>query len=185
MGDGDGELICAGCKANAPHFRSGISCWLHTGTGRDIILALKYRNADFLKKDIGVLLKNNNPEICEFASDSSLVPVPIHYFRRVKRGYNQAEVIAQAIAKISSGSVVVNALKSKNKKSQTKLKSGERLLNVKNMFECSAESDGMAKSRRVVLVDDVSTTGATVRECCRVLYGAGFENLHVLTLARG
>jgi ComF family protein len=189
MGDGEvtgqEKLVCSECKANPPHFKSGMSCWLHKGVGRDIVLTLKYRNADFLKNDIATLLKNYCGEVCEFAENSLLVPVPIHYFRRVRRGYNQTEIIAHAIAKIVDSATVINILRSKNKKSQTKLKRDERLINTKDMFEYAANSNDIPQDSKIVVIDDVSTTGATVNECCRVLRGAGFNNLHVLTLSYG
>jgi ComF family protein len=189
MGDmevsGDEKPICAECKANPPCFKSGMSCWLHKGVGRDIILTLKYRNADFLKNDIATLLKRYCGEVCEFVENSLLVPVPTPYFRRVKRGYNQAEVIAYAVAKIVNNASVVNMLRSKGKQSQTKLKRDERLVNAKGVFECSVGSEGVPQDSRIVIVDDVSTTGATVNECCRILQEAGFDNLHVLTLSYG
>jgi predicted amidophosphoribosyltransferase len=163
MGDaeiiGGENSICAECKANPPCFKSGMSCWLHKGVGRDIILTLKYRNADFLKNDIATLLKYYCDKVCEFAKNSLLVPVPTSYFRWVKRGYNQAEVIAYAVAKIIDNARVVNMLRSKIKKSQTKLKRNERLLNAKGMFECSAGSEGVPSDSKIVIVDDVSTTG--------------------------
>jgi ComF family protein len=189
MGDAEevqGEiLVCTECKALLPAFKTGISCWLYDGVGRDIILALKYRQADFLKNDIASLLQDHCAKVIEFTENSIVVPVPTHYFRRLGRGYNQAEVIARAVAKISPGTTVISILKSKHKKSQTKLKKAERLLNIKNMFECAPASDSVAKNSRIVLVDDVITTGATLRECCTILQRAGFNNLHVLTLAYG
>ncbi|MDR2432140.1 MAG: hypothetical protein LBD34_00060 [Puniceicoccales bacterium] len=189
MGDtemsGEEKPICAECKANPPYFKSGMSCWLHKGVGRDIILTIKYRNADFLKNDIATLLKRYCGEVCEFVENSLLVPVPTPYFRRIKRGYNQAEVIAYAVAKIVNNASVVNMLRSKNKKSQTKLKRDDRLLNIKGMIECSTDSENILPDSRIVIVDDVSTTGTTVNECCRILQGAGFSNLHVLTLSYG
>jgi ComF family protein len=162
-----------------------MSCWRYSGVGRDIVLALKYRNADFLVNDLAHLIRTNCQEVCSFAANSVLVPVPIHYFRRVKRGYNQAEVIARAVSKIASGSGVVNALTGKNKVSQAGLRRTERLINVKNTFQCSGASGTIAKDARVIVVDDVATTGATARECCRVLRMAGFVDLHVLMLSYG
>jgi ComF family protein len=189
MGDGevaDGEiLICDKCKANPPNFKRGMSCWLHKGVGRDIVLTLKYRNAEFLRRDISQLLKNHRAEVCTFVENSLLVPVPMHYFRRVRRGYNQSEVIANAIAKIASGVMVANMLRSRHKKPQTELKQSERWGNVENMFECRSEINNFERGSKIVLVDDVITTGATVRECCKVLRNAGFMDLHVLTLSHG
>lgn len=179
------DLICDECKLNPPSFRRGISCWLHRGVGRDIILSLKYRNADFLRDDLANLIKSLRREVSEFASDSLLVPVPMHYFRRIRRGYNQSDVIAEAIAKITNGSTIVNMLKSKHKKSQTQLGREERLTNVRGAFECTSAADSVEKNSRIVLVDDVFTTGATARECCLALQSAGFTNLYVLTLAIG
>jgi ComF family protein len=168
-----------------PHFKYCLSCWVHSGIGREIILALKYRNADFLKNDIVKLLEDNCKEACELIQNSILVPVPMHYFRRVQRGYNQARVICDAILKIAGGSKIVDMLSSRHKKPQTSLGAKERLLNIKNVFECAAVSRSIPKDSKIVLVDDVFTTGATARECCRVLHTNGFENLYVLTLSRG
>ncbi|MDR1595471.1 MAG: double zinc ribbon domain-containing protein [Puniceicoccales bacterium] len=180
---GDEGLLCDKCKSSMPCFKSYMACWSHNGIGRSIVLALKYGSADFLKNDIVALLENNCSEVCQFASNSVLVPVPMHYFRRVGRGYNQAEVICEAILKIANESTIVSMLTSRRKKSQTKLAGRDRLLNIKNVFECS--SVGVAKNSRIVLVDDVFTTGATARECCHVLHDAGFDDLHVLTLSHG
>jgi ComF family protein len=189
MGDmedaGTGELVCLECKKNMPKFKSGMSCWTHRGIGRDIILTLKYCNADFLKNDIATLLRNHCPGTGPFAANSVLVPVPMCYFRRVGRGYNQSEIIANAIAKIAPNTTVVNMLKSRHKRAQTGLNREGRLANVKNAFRCSSTSANVPKGSRIVLVDDVTTTGATIRGCCEVLHGAGFENLHVLTLSYG
>jgi ComF family protein len=184
--DAKGEkLVCSECRECPPPFKSGMACWLYKGVGRDIILTLKYRHADFLQNDIANLLKNHWPSVREFTENSILVPVPTHYFRRLGRGYNQTEVISNAIVKITSGAKVVSMLRSKHKKSQTKLKKAERLLNIKNMFEYSSAGSISDKNLRIVVVDDILTTGATLRECCTVLQRAGFNNLHVLTLAYG
>jgi predicted amidophosphoribosyltransferase len=109
----------------------------------------------------------------------------MHYFRRVKRGYNQSEVIAGAIAKVSEGATIAKILASKGMRSQTGLMRAERLVNVGDMFEFVEESRAISRDSRVVLIDDVFTTGATARECCKVLRLAGFTDLHVLTLAHG
>jgi ComF family protein len=182
---GETPPVCDTCKAETPSFRSCMSCWLHRGVGREIVLALKYRQADFLKNDIARLLESNCQDACRFADNAILVPVPINYLRRLGRGYNQTTVIAQAVAKVTDGTEVVNMLSSKPRKSQTKLARNERLLNVKNTFECLPGISSIPKDSRIVLVDDVQTSGATADECCRVLRGVGFENLHVWTLSYG
>ena len=177
--------ICARCKGRKPYFNELRSCWSYKGFGRELILRLKYCNADYVKNDISKLLKDKCPKICEFASNSFLVPVPLHYFGFLVRGYNQAEIIANAVKVASNGSSVVKLLRSKYKKSQTSLKSCDRTKNVSDVFSCTSRCNKINKNSKIILIDDVSTTGATSQECCRVLRDAGFTNLNVLTLSCG
>ena len=165
------------------YFNELRSCWAYKGIGRELVLKLKYYNADYVKNDISKLLKNKCQEICTFTSNSFLVPVPLHYFGFLVRGYNQAEVIANAIKCASSRSSVVKLLRGRYKRSQTKLKSSDRTKNVSDAFLCTSLCDNIDKNSKIILIDDVSTTGATSRECCKVLRNAGFTNLNVLTLS--
>lgn len=103
-----------------------------------------------------------------FADADAIVPVPLHRARRRQRGYNQAEVIARAIAREMAGAkLVCKKLKRvKRTESQTRLQKGERYANVKSAFVAKA-FDPMPK--HVLLVDDVYTTGATLCACQRAL----------------
>ena len=181
--DDNSERICVNCKDREFYFNELRSCWAYKGIGRELVLKLKYYNADYVKNDISKLLKNKCQEICTFTSNSFLVPVPLHYFGFLVRGYNQAEVIANAIKCASSRSSVVKLLRGRYKRSQTKLKSSDRTKNVSDAFLCTSLCDNIDKNSKIILIDDVSTTGATSRECCKVLRNAGFTNLNVLTLS--
>lgn len=122
-----------------------------------------------------------NPEYLEAAF---LVPVPIYKSRQRKRGFNQAEVLAQYLSKLC-GIPVLNALiRLKNTKSQTKLTRKERKENILGAFALAKAAEGKIKKQAFILIDDVCTTGATLEECARVLKAAGAREVLALTALR-
>lgn len=179
------QAICSNCKNQPFPYLDRIACWLHTGIGRNIILALKYHKADFLQRDITRLICDFRQDIVEFVRDAVIVPVPVSYLRYLQRGYNQAMVIARAICRATYGSSVMKLLSSKYKRSQTFFNHDKRIKNVQGIFAANSLCQWISRDRRIILVDDVATTGATVIECCNVLKKLGFNDLHVLTLSYG
>jgi len=113
--------------------------------------------------------------------EASFVPVPLHRTRLVERGYNQAALLARALARSAGGRFVPRALERRNATSQqARLGKQERKANVESAFVArEAGTD-----RRAILVDDVVTTGATALACLRTLRQAGFEVLAIVALAR-
>lgn len=164
-------------------FHTGQVCWEHVGVGRALILALKYRSCPFIVKDIATLIMANRPDVINFLSDSILVPVPLSYRKHVARDYNQAALIAHELVKYARNSQVKNLLFAKNHPSQTSLSPNQRLFNAKNSFFARQVKENYNK--RVIVVDDVLTTGATVAACCSALFDHGFGNVGVLTLSHG
>ena len=123
----------------------------------------------------------NNPEFREAAF---LVPVPIHRSRQRKRGFNQAEVLANHLGKIC-GIPVLNALtRVKNTESQTKLNREERKQNILNAFVLVKGMENKIDKQALILIDDVCTTSATLEECARVLKEAGAREVLALTALR-
>jgi ComF family protein len=127
-----------------------------------------------------------NPSFREFLKDSVLVPVPLHPKRFKKRGFNQSQWIADAMEKEMGGSVrVIEALiRVRNTPTQTEFARVERKKNVKNAFALKTKNCLDAKNR-IVLIDDVYTTGATLDECAKALLDEGFQNVNVATLGHG
>jgi ComF family protein len=105
--------------------------------------------------------------------------VPLHPKKRRKRGFDQAELLAQRIAGLSGKPYITAIKRVRNTPSQTKLNATERKENMRGAFEAAKAVQG-----RVLLVDDVLTTGATVAECVVVLKAAGAQSVTVLTFAR-
>lgn len=113
----------------------------------------------------------------------AVVPVPLYWYRQNSRGFNQSSLIGQNVSD-SLGLAYYNALKRiRNTGSQVKLKGRERHQNIKNAF---AVSPGILMSEypNILLIDDVWTTGSTLRECCYVLKRAGAKRVWAMTLAR-
>lgn len=111
-----------------------------------------------------------------------LVPVPIHAVRRRERGYNQAEAIAAAIAPAVGVAVAAKALaRKRSTRSQTRLGRGDRRANLAGAFACPRPD--AVRGKRILLIDDVFTTGATTDQCAAVLLAAGAASVGVLALA--
>ena len=119
---------------------------------------------------------------CEgIGSGAGFVPVPLHRARLVERGYNQAALLASALAQSVGGAFLPRALERRHATSQqARLGRRQRAANVEEAFVARER----AHARPVILIDDVVTTGATALACLRTLRQAGFEVLAVVALAR-
>ncbi len=116
-----------------------------------------------------------------------IVAPPVHLFRRMRRGYNQAEWLARGFADgfHMGNHILSDAVKrKKNTKTQTKLDRAQRLKNPSGAFIPHKKRSDVLKDRSVLLVDDVVTTGATVAECSRALLAGGAREIRVLCLGR-
>lgn len=137
---------------------------------------------DFNKKLVKSLLKNFRFETGE--KFDYLVPVPLHFYRENWRGFNQAEEIALVVGKKMKGEMLI-VLKRKRKTRQQALilDRDEREKNVKGAFETKKVNRKKLKGKKILLVDDVFTSGADMRECTKVLKRAGVEMVWGLALA--
>ncbi len=112
-----------------------------------------------------------------------VVSVPLHTKKKRQRGFNQAEIIGQEIADVLEMEYVNDALvKNRSTPPQTSMTAEERKRNIRGVFSLKKKED--VKGRRVLLVDDVYTTGATLRECSQMLIRGGAREVRAFTLAR-
>jgi ComF family protein len=153
---------------------------LFEGPLRHAIHALKYRRLSAMAEPLGDLLAH----FWVHASDGAdaIVPVPLHDGRRRERGYNQAELLANRLSRRVGAPVRPNALRRLRATAvQMSLNASDRKLNVAGAFE---SADPAVRGKRVVVIDDVCTTGATLDACAAALLSAGAASVRGLALAR-
>jgi len=148
----------------------------YDGALRAIVHALKYEGRRSLARPLGRLMRERGADM--LAGAAWVVPVPLHASRRRHRGFNQAAEIAGHL----TIPVVLALTRTRATASQTDLPAEARHANVKNAFALRRRVD--VRGQLVVLVDDVSTTGATLDACARVLLEAGAREVRALTAAR-
>lgn len=118
----------------------------------------------------------------DFAGCDLILPVPLHRARYRERGFNQSEIVAEGISQVTGIPILKAILKrKKNTRDQTYLNAQQRAENVKDAFVMGRPE--MMESKKVILVDDVTTTGATLNECARMLHRAGAKMIFAATLA--
>jgi ComF family protein len=123
------------------------------------------------------------PDLREWASSFDLlIPVPVHATRRRERGYNQAEKIAREASRYLGLPVADTLARVRATGTQTKLNREQRGRNLENAFACRRPEE--VKGKRVLIVDDVFTTGATVGRCAELLRAAGAAEIGVLAIAK-
>jgi ComF family protein len=150
---------------------------------RALVHALKYGDRLDLAPTMGRWMANAGREL--IAGADALVPVPLHWRRLWARRFNQLALLAEIIAKTAGRPVAHAALKRvKATPQQVGLPKAERAVNVQGAFRVSADGKAEVAGRKLLLVDDVLTSGATVDACARALLRAGAANVDVLVFAR-
>lgn len=175
--------ICASCAQTAPPFDKARSALIYNDDSKSIILRFKHADQTHAVHSFTPWLMRAGHE---FMDDSEIiVPVPLHRYRLLKRRYNQAALIGHALARQTGISCIPDMLcRQRPTPSQGHLKFGERRKNVKNAFAVNPYHKQALKGRSVLLIDDVYTTGATIKECTKTLKKNGAGKVYVLTLAR-
>jgi ComF family protein len=178
------RAMCPACRRRPPGAVELTKCaGEYDGSLRAILHAFKYDGRRTLASPLGELLRGAAGDLLNDASCA--VPVPLHPWRRMHRGFNQAADLAAALPL-----PVVHALWRRRLTSpQTGLAAAARRRNVRGAFRLSpflrrAAIQSMIAGRIVVLVDDVRTTGATLDACAHVLRDAGAKEVRALTVAR-
>ncbi|MGQ9634297.1 MAG: ComF family protein [Bryobacteraceae bacterium] len=175
----DDEGVCALCRSGAQAFDAAYSFGAYDGALRDLIHLFKYARIRTLAKPLGDYLVSAFPLDQRF---DVIVPMPLHWRRLWQRGFNQADLLARELAR-RRGLPVVKAVRRKRfTASQAGLPHAARRRNVSGAFAPAGK--GVVQEKRILLVDDVLTTGATASACARTLKQAGARYVAVLALAR-
>ena len=176
--------LCGSCAVEPPAFDRARAALRYDEGARSLILAFKHADRTDSAPAFGRWLARAGAEL--LAGADLIAPVPLHRWRLLKRGYNQAAILARALARETALPLVPDLLQRRRAtRSQQGLSGQARLANVTaGAFRPHPWHRARIAGRKVVLVDDVMTTGATVGACAQVLRKAGAAGVDVLTLAR-
>lgn len=170
---------CALCRFGLRGFDAVYCYGAYEGTLRELIHLFKYGRIRTLALPLGERLASAIPWDQRF---DLIVPVPLHWRRRFQRGFNQAALLAASVARRYSAPVVAAVRRRRSTAAQAGLSNSKRRANVAGAFVVCRPRE--VAGRRILLVDDVMTTGATASACAAALKRAGARHVAVLTLAR-
>lgn len=177
---------CRWCPLLPPFVRSARSyCWIGAGTGKDIVHALKYDGWTRVADGMAERMSRTSfpPDVT--LERTALVPIPLSRARFRERGFNQTEIMARALSPLWQTPVWNDVLvRGSSTRSQTQLTPGERLGNVAGAFSVPANSRETIFGAHLILIDDVVTTGATLRAGAAALFAAGARTVSYMTFGR-
>lgn len=176
-----GDHICGKCLRQPPPFMCARAITYYEEPVRSLLHDLKYNFDTTVIQPLAKIAQNGDISVSD--SCDCVVPVPLHGKRLRSRGSNQALVLARLLFAHRQGIIVPDSLvKTRNTVSQTELDGAGRRRALRGAFAVKRPEN--IKDMAVCLVDDIYTTGTTVRECAKVLYSGGASSVVVLTFAR-
>lgn len=179
----DGGAHCYVCRHRKRSFRKARSAGIYDGVLKDALRQLKYRGRVSLAKPLGRFMADYWKDISIAESIDGVVAVPLHFWRMRRRGYNQAELLAQAFCRETRVPLVGKCLARKRiTPSQTELDQEMRFANVAGAF--AVINPELIKGKTILLIDDICTTGATLEACASALREGGAKAVFGLTVAR-
>jgi ComF family protein len=177
------DALCGACMRERPAFARARAAIVYDDASRPLILAFKHGDRTDAAPAFARWLARAGGELIDAAD--LIVPVPLHWMRLFRRRYNQAALLGGALAKLTHRPMRPDVLRRRRATpSQGRLGREARLRNVRGAFALARTGRARLEGRRVLLVDDVLTTGATVSACAEALLGGGASAVDVLTLAR-
>lgn len=174
--------FCYDCEREELCYEQGRSLWLHKLPVSSSIYAFKYKNRRIYGEIYGREMAKAFRKLIHLWQIDVIVPVPLHKKKQKKRGYNQAEILAKEIGFRVNIPVDVTLVKRKiNTIPQKEFSRKERKKNLKNAFEITKKIEG----KRVLIIDDIYTTGSTIDAISVLLKKAGVEKTYFLTISIG
>lgn len=171
---------CGACRERPPAFDRLLALWTYRPPLDAVIQGLKFRRLDYLGRHLALALADSLGEALD--GFDAIVPVPLHWRRRLARGYNQAERIASPLAARLGLPLLPALRRARRTPPQTSLGKAERLANLRQAFR--VPRPGRVRGLRLLLVDDVATTGATLDMAAAALKRAGAAGVTAVVAAR-
>ena len=198
------DFLCIECLYNLPythdfnrlqnaferHFtgrvklKNGAALFVYTEIVESLIHQFKYEGMTKIGKRFGTEMGQRIKSSDTFKNLNVIIPIPLHTTKLKQRGFNQSQILAEAIGKVLSLPVDRRAIqRSRRTKTQTKKSRDNRIENLRSAFEVNPLAEIAGKN--VLIVDDVLTTGATLESAALVLHDAGVQDISMITLAMG
>lgn len=174
---------CMPCLQTPPPYASARAVFRYEGESRRLVTGYKYHDHTHATPMFARWLARAGAQMV--AECEVVVPVPLHPWRLLWRRYNQSALLAQGLGRLAGKPVLPDGLRrTRHTTPQAGLTREERLRNVQGAFTVNPKRAARLAGKRVLLVDDVLTTGATLNACAEALLSAGAQEVHVLVLAR-
>lgn len=177
------DIFCGSCIRYPPAFARARAVMTYDDHSRHMILGFKHADKTELARMFGQWMARAGQELTKECD--LILPVPLHPFRLIKRRFNQSALLAKALADIAGKPAHMMILKRhRATASQGGLNASGRRKNMAGAFGIPARKRARIENRKILLIDDVLTTGATVNACARTLMRAGAHQVDVITLCR-
>lgn len=181
--DLDEILYCDDCMETARPWSKGRAALIYKDKARRMVLSIKHGDRTDLVRAAAPWMARAGADI--LTADALMVPVPLHRFRLLKRKFNQAAVLAHQISKISGAQCCPDALIRPNKTAPLEGHTrDQRFVALQGAIAPHPKRVATLKGRKIVLIDDVMTSGATLAACTQACFDAGAKDVCVLALAR-
>lgn len=178
-----GDHHCGVCLLHRPHFDTARAHFLYEGPIRDLIHSFKYSRNTHLRYPLALLTLEGLGNFLYDQRPHIIIPVPLHPSRLRQRGFNQAVLLGSTLSRRLSLPMLLDTLaRIRQTEPQIELSAAERRLNVKGAF--AVKKPERIAGKRILLLDDVMTTGSTMDECAKELKKAGAEMVIAATIAR-
>ncbi len=172
--------FCGGCRDKQYQYDGIARVGIYESTLRSLILAFKFNEKTELVPRLAQMLKQTLAVSHIYQSADVIVPVPLHWRRKIKRGYNQAHLLARHI-KSPEKRLSTDLVRVRNTEQQWDLTPAQRRRNVKGAF--AVRKGHPFADKTVLLIDDITTSGATLNECAKALKAAGAQTVFAAVLA--
>ena len=177
----DSEGRCALCRSGLRGFDAAYSYGAYEGELRQLIHLLKYGKVRPLAAPLGAFLSAALPRDERF---DGITPVPLHWSRRWSRGFNQSDLLARVLSRRSGIPLAPVLKRVRSTAPQAGLSNSGRRRNVTAAFHATRRAEERVRDKRILLIDDVMTTGSTAAACALALKRAGARRVALLTVAR-
>jgi ComF family protein len=174
---------CGACHANPPHFDTARAHFLYDGAIRDLIHSFKYSQKTHLSNPLALLALEGIGGFLTEQHPHLIIPVPLHRSRLRQRGFNQAVLLGRVLSRHLGVPMLTDVLtRTRSTTPQIDLSAAERRMNVKGAF--TVKRADIVADKRILLLDDVMTTGSTMDECAKEIKKAGADMVIAVTIAR-